>query len=325
VEYHLMTWAGESGPVNSGLYTYTDDGSPGELVGNPGDLVMWEQGVPEFMPQASITGSAPLSLSQIQDVDINGLTAGQVLKWNAASGAWVASSDIAGSGAVNAATPPTTDNAIVRWDGTTGDMIQNSNVIVSDTDDVTTSGTVDAGGYNVDGIPLNIDHLADVSTSGAFAPSVNEFLGWNGSQWVPSTPEGQGGPRAYATGSLDTVTTSSTTFITVPDMSLLLPSGNWHVLYSSTGSHNKNGQFAIAAIFVDGVEQQESVRELGGQADNRGNFNCQALVEVTAPTGALVDARYRSSGGGGGPLASVFERLLIAVEIDIISNGFNGV
>lgn len=317
-----MTWSGEAG-VGSGLFVFTDDGLPEKLLGGPGQVVVFdENSVPKNRNQASLTGVEPKNLSQIRDVDINGLTDGQVLKWNAASGIWVASSDIAGSGAVNAATPPTTDNAIVRWDGTTGDMIQNSNVIVDDGDSINLpSGSF----YRIDGVPLTIDDLADVSTSGVDAPQPNQFLGWDGSQWRPAVPQGQGGPRAYATGAIDTVTTSSTTFTLIPDMTLILPSGNWHVLYSSTGSHNKNGQFAVAAIYVAGVIQQESVRELGGQADNRGNFNCQALVEVTSPTGTLVAARFRSTGGGGGPLASVYERLLIATEVDIISNGFNGV
>lgn len=307
-----MTWAGESGPVNSGLYTYTDDGSPGELVGNPGDLVMWEQGIPKFMPQVSVTGSAPLKLSQVQDVDINGLTEGQVLKWNAASGAWLASSDIAGSGSVNAATPPTTDNAIVRWDGTTGDMIQNSNVIVSDTDDVTTSGTIDAGAYSVDGIPLNIDHLADVSTSGANAPAVNEFLGWNGLQWIPATPQGQGGSLCAVTGATDLITTTSTTFTVAGGMTLTPASGTYVVWFSATAAMNKNGQFVVAAIHIDGNIVLSSNRWLGGQSNNRGNFNSQARVMVDGTQ--TIDARWYITSAAGGGQGTMFERTLMVVE-----------
>ena len=50
-----MTWAGEH--VNSGLYVFTEDGSPGTLSGNDGDLIRWNSvGAPEFTGAASVTG-----------------------------------------------------------------------------------------------------------------------------------------------------------------------------------------------------------------------------------------------------------------------------
>lgn len=58
-----MTWAGESGPAGSGLYVFADDGSPKELVGNPGQLLAWvNPGIPKFVNQNLVTDTpAPLT------------------------------------------------------------------------------------------------------------------------------------------------------------------------------------------------------------------------------------------------------------------------
>lgn len=217
-----MTWAGENS--TSGVMTFTEDGTPGNAIGSPGDILTWGDptSIPEFVSQSSITGVAPLNLSQIGDVS-----------------------------AVN--------------------------------------------------------------------PDVNQFLGWNGSQWAPENPQGEGGPRAYTTGAIDTITTSAILFNDVPDMTLSVPSGEWHVLFSAAASHNKNSQQVVAAIFIDGVQIEESHREIGGQANNIGNFNCQALASTT---GQPVVVRWRqTSVGGGGPVATMFERSLFAIEVDVQSSG----
>ena len=302
-----MTWSGESGPASSGLYTFTNDGSPGELTGAPGEVVMWEQGVADFMPQTSLTGVLPADINQIGNVDTSGVTNGQVLKWNGSS--WVPSSDIAGSGSVNAATPPTTDNAIVRWDGTTGDMIQNSNVIVDDGDNI----TIPSGSYyRIDGVPLVIDDLADVSTSGIDAPAMNEFLGWDGAQWRPAIPQGQGGPLCAITGATNTITTTSTAYTLVGNMILTPPSGTYVILFSATGSMNKNGQFVQAQIFVNGVGIPSSQRELGGQSNNRGNFNCQARMSVDGTQN--IEGRWLITSNAGGGQGTMLERTLMILE-----------
>lgn len=50
-----MTWAGES--AQSGVFIFSEDGSPGEAVGVQGDLFRWGAGgMPEFIDPASITG-----------------------------------------------------------------------------------------------------------------------------------------------------------------------------------------------------------------------------------------------------------------------------
>jgi len=78
-----MTWAGESDAGNSGLYVFTDDGSPDQLVGTPGQLVSWDETGPCFVPQASITGVEPASINQIGDVDLElPAASGEVLEYD---------------------------------------------------------------------------------------------------------------------------------------------------------------------------------------------------------------------------------------------------
>jgi len=216
-----MSWPGEAGSAMSGLYTYTNDGSPGNVSGFQDDVLLWKNGLPIFIPQPSITGIAPLSINQIGDVN--------------------------------------------------------------------TFGVVTGG-----------------------------FLGWNGSQWVPLTPTGGGGSRAYATGSIVTTATSSTTYVAVPNTTLTIPSGNWHCLFSAGAGHNKNAQLVEAAVFFNGVEVIQSARGVGGQADNRGNFNVQGLINGSG----VVQVRYRQTSiAGGGPLGTIYRRLLVIDEIDIMTNG----
>ena len=56
-----MTWAGESTTTSSGLMTFTSDGSPGSLVGSQGQVILWMDGQPVFVPETSLSGTLPLS------------------------------------------------------------------------------------------------------------------------------------------------------------------------------------------------------------------------------------------------------------------------
>jgi hypothetical protein len=160
----------------------------------------------------------------------------------------------------------------------------------------------------------NLDDLADVNTAGA---GVGDFLGWNGTGWSPNSPSGTGGAASYAASGLDTITTSATTFGQMPNMVVSgLPFGNYHALFSATASHSRNSESVIAAIFVNGVEALESEREIGGQAGNKGNLNCQALVEATGVDNTI-EVRWKASTNQG--QATIFQRLLIATQVDIMS------
>ena len=129
-----MTWAGESSALSSGLMQYTSDGSPGQLLGSPGDLVTWDAGMPVFVPQASITGVAPTSLNQIGDVNTLGAVSGQVLEWNGSE--WTPATDDGGLNGPGSST----DNAVARWNGTGGNLVQDSPVIVDDSGTITMPG-----------------------------------------------------------------------------------------------------------------------------------------------------------------------------------------
>lgn len=127
-----MTWAGESSVTSSGLYIFTSDGSPNELLGASGEILIWSD-MPLFVSQASLTGVAPLFLNQVGDVSSSVPASGQALAWDGAQ--WTPSEvgNIDGPGI-------STDNAVARFDGTSGKLIQNSNVIVDDSGNITLPG-----------------------------------------------------------------------------------------------------------------------------------------------------------------------------------------
>lgn len=50
-----MTWGGESS--QSGIMTFTNGDSPGNVVGNPDEVLVWsDDGKPEFVPPTSLSG-----------------------------------------------------------------------------------------------------------------------------------------------------------------------------------------------------------------------------------------------------------------------------
>jgi hypothetical protein len=200
-------------------------------------------------------------------------------------------------GDVSAGTPSVGD--ILKWNGAEWALA----------DDLVGSGQA---------IPQVIDDLLDVSTSGVDAPQVGEFLGWDGAQWWPATPEGEGGPQVYASGRLNTISTTSASYVAVQGMLLIVPSGHYHALYSSSAQADKNNALVTASIFVNDALEEESTREIGGQANNRGNLNSQALF--VAPTGAIVQVRWFVAGGAT-PTAQLFKRLLIVKQVTIESMG----
>lgn len=87
VEYY-MTWIGED--AASGVMIYSEDGSPGSVVGSNGKVLAWENSLPSFIGQASLTGVAPSKLNQIGNVDSSGVITGDNLQWNGVK--WVPAS-----------------------------------------------------------------------------------------------------------------------------------------------------------------------------------------------------------------------------------------
>lgn len=160
-----MTWAGESGPAQSGFYIFTDDGSPEELVGSPGEVIIWNAGFPAFESQASLTGVEPTSLNQIGDVDTSTTppSPGQTLKWDGSN--WTPSNDIGGSGDVTAAIPLEANRVVIGDDGSKG--VKTSKVIISDQDESTFPGrvVVESGAFLLDINPAMNMVMASGSSS----------------------------------------------------------------------------------------------------------------------------------------------------------------
>jgi hypothetical protein len=136
--------------------------------------------------------------------------------------------------------------------------------------------------------------------------------GDTGTAGGPTGPTGDTGPSGV-TGPVTPVTpvtssatfnTSSATDVLVTGATITPGAGTYLVWYTGTAAHNKNGQQAVVSIYANGVQAADSERRAGGQANNQGPF-C-SVAEVTVAAGQAIEGRIRSSGGGGGPTASVF-------------------
>jgi hypothetical protein len=115
-----MTWAGES--AQSGVYIFTQDGSPESVAGNLNDVLIYgSAGKPAFVSYG---------INNLADVDTvtNPPSLESSLVWN---GTNFIPSGLLGN--LNSST----DNAVVRFDGTGGKRIQNSEIIITDSGNIT--------------------------------------------------------------------------------------------------------------------------------------------------------------------------------------------
>jgi hypothetical protein len=109
-----------------------------------------------------------------------------------------------------------------------------------------------------------------------------------------------------------TTTTTSTTFVALDSMTITPGAGTYWCTFSATGSMNKNAQQVISIIRENGTQITETERELGGQANNFGNFNCQG--EATVAAGQAIDIYWRITSAAGGGTGTCLERTLMVVR-----------
>jgi hypothetical protein len=210
--------------------------------------------------------------------------------------------------------------------------------------------TDDAHGANSSTLILNngTDNIAQASVvafldsinvpllhnfAGTTAPAVTDDSGDGysvGSRWVDTTNGNEyvcldntlgaavwrvGGfnnNNLVSVSAADTITTTSITYVDATTMTLTPGAGTYWVTFSATGSMNKNAQQVLAIIAGNGVTVSSSERELGGQADNFGNFNSQG--EVTVAAAQAITAQWRITSATGGGTGTLLERTLMAIR-----------
>jgi len=178
---------------------------------------------------------------------------------------------------------------------------------------------------------LNVPLLHNFA--GTTAPTVNEDSadGYSvGSRWVDTTNnikydclDNTTGAAIWVAGGFNnnnlqsisassTTTTTSITYAALDSMTLTPGAGTYWITFSATGSMNKNAQQVLAIVRQNGVEIAVTERELGGQAGNFGNFNCQGEATVTA--GQIIDVFWRITSATGGGTGTCLERTLMVIR-----------
>jgi hypothetical protein len=95
-------------------------------------------------------------------------------------------------------------------------------------------------------------------------------------------------------------------------MSITPGEGTYVALFSASASMNKNGQTVQVAIFANGTLDTTSVRQLGGQASNIGNF--KSMAEITVADGQAIDVRWLISSNAGGGQGTMIQRTLMLIK-----------
>ena len=75
--------------------------------------------------------------------------------------------------------------SLVKLDDSTGRYTASTGVTIDSSDNLTTTGNINAAAIEIGGSPLVINDLDDVDTA-TQAPTANDGFRWNGSDWVPT-------------------------------------------------------------------------------------------------------------------------------------------
>lgn len=123
------------------------------------------------------------------------------------------------------------------------------------------------------------------------------------------------GAQTQIASAQDTITTTNIVFEPMANMTITPGAGTYLALFSASASMNKNAQQVLAVIRANGVENAQSLRKLGGQANNIGNFASMAIVAVA--DAQAIDVYWRISSAGGGGAGTGIERTLILIKTDL--------
>lgn len=111
------------------------------------------------------------------------------------------------------------------------------------------------------------------------------------------------------------VSTSSTTAVLIPSMTITPGAGTYLAFYTGSGQHANNSTLAGYAIYANGVLQERSVQLVGGTSQSDGaSFPVACQCKVTVGTSQAVEVRYARQGGSGNIFAG--RRSFILVKVD---------
>lgn len=107
-------------------------------------------------------------------------------------------------------------------------------------------------------------------------------------------------------------TTTSTSYITVPGLSVTPPAGSYRVRFSGSGYPQSNNKRQSMSIYANGslvTGSERSIKSGGGQtAGSIVGFSCEAVVTVNGSQ--VVEARLKSDAAGS-QTAGIFDSSLV--------------
>jgi hypothetical protein len=191
-----------------------------------------------------ITDAENIKLEELQDANISSIQDGQLLIWDNANTEWVNSNLVIDNlDDVDTTTTAPTNGQVLKWDGTNWAPDNESGTTYTAGTGLSLTGTTFA-------LDSGIDNLDDVDTT-TTAPSVDDYLTWDGTNWTPQSPE------TISINDLDDVDTATTA--PVLDDYLAWDGANWSTKTPSTVSLNDlddvttTGQVSGNIIQYDGT------------------------------------------------------------------------
>lgn len=120
-------------------------------------------------------------------------------------------------------------------------------------------------------------------------------------------------PDAPAVFGTSTITRTLSTYALMSGMTITPPSGTYIAIFSSTIGINKNSRSALIAIHKGGTIQQETEREVGGQANNQQGLTCLGKIAVNGSE--ALEVQWRLSSVASSPTATAKERGFILLKV----------
>lgn len=196
-------------------------------------------------------------------------------------------------------------------------------VTIDGSDNLTTTGTVDAGAVHVGGSALAIDNLADVDTT-TTPPSNGDNLEWDGSNWIPAAGGGGAGLAQdvqQAVGVSSNPTTTSNTPALMPDMQVTLnvtDANNWVLIqFVACVSQSKQKKGVNVRIFIDGVEEDGTSMTVEAARNGQEMFIGDTKWVQLSAASHTIEIRWSRTGNQGTVTAVGDNRIISAAEFTV--------
>ena len=102
-------------------------------------------------------------------------------------------------------------------------------------------------------------------------------------------------------------------YVLATTMTLTPGAGTYLAFYSTSVSMNKNSETVSTILTVNGVDDADTERQIGGQLGNLGSP--VAHKKVTVADGQAIEIKWKISNNAGGGMGSMLERSLTLFKL----------